>query len=292
MNRQRMTTALLDRSSEMLSVVPLPGPLDDTPFALLVVELALGLLSGLLAKPLRTQPVNRWEKVMKVLVMGATGGTGRAVVAELLRRGHGVTAFSRSAVTLRHHPDGPRSDPRAGLRTIDGDAADLHAVKAAVAGHDAVVVTLGISESALRVRLRGPAHTAPDIRSRGTRNVVAAMRQHGVTRLVVQSVFGIGDTAGRLGLLDKIFYALLIRQQVADHARQEHAVRASGLDWTIVQPVHLADEPVHGEAVVSARGEVAGNKVARSALARVLADAVEQPDHVGASITVSTRGTS
>lgn len=219
---------------------------------------------------------------MKILVMGATGGCGQAVIAALLQRGHSVTAFSRSAGMLRH-----RADLRGELHTIDGDAADQHAVDAAVAGQDAVVVTLGISEPAVRVRLRGPAHTVPDIRSRGTRNVVAAMRRHGVTRLVVQSVFGIGDTAGKLGLVDRFFYALLINQQVADHAKQERAVRASGLDWTIVQPVHLTDDPVDGEAFVSAGGKIAYKKVARTAVARVLADAVEQRDYVGASIAVS-----
>jgi hypothetical protein len=57
----------------------------------------------------------------------------------------------------------------------------------AVRGQDAVVVTLGISEHPLRVRLLGSAGTPLDVRSRGTAAVVAAMRTHGVRRLVVQS---------------------------------------------------------------------------------------------------------
>lgn len=219
---------------------------------------------------------------MNVLVIGATGGSGQAVVAELHRRGHSVTAFSRSAGRLRQ-----QTDLRGDLRTIDGDVGDERAVDAAVAGHEAVVVTLGISESALRVRLRGPAHTWPDVRSRGTRNVVAAMKQHGSDRLVVQSVFGIGDSAGKLRLVDRIFFALLIKQQVADHVEQERAVRASGLDWTLVQPSYLTDDPDGGEAFVSAGGELGRAKVTRTALARVLADEVEQRDHVGASLAVS-----
>ena len=235
---------------------------------------------------------------MKVLVMGATGGTGRAATAELLRRGHTVTAFARSAGKLRHRAGVPGDLPgelhgelhgglHGELHTIDGDAADQRAVDTAVANQDAVVVALGISENAARVRLRGPAHTVPDIRSRGTRNVIAAMQRHGVNRLVVQTVFGIGATAGQLRLLDKLFCWLLINQQVADHAVQERAVRASGLDWTIVQPVHLTDDPVGGEALVSAAGEIARNKVARTSVARVLADTVDQPDYAGVSIAVS-----
>ena len=222
---------------------------------------------------------------MKVLVMGATGGTGRAATAELLRRGHTVTAFARNAGKLRQGADLSGELDRE-LFTIDGDAADQQVVDAAVAGQDAVVVALGISENAAWVRLRGPAHTGPDVRSRGTHNVVTAMQRHGVNRLVVLSVFGIGATAGRLRLLDKLFCWLLINQQVADHVEQERAVRASGLDWTIVQPVHLSDDPA-GEAFVSATGEVAINKVTRTSVARVLADTVDQPDFVGTSIAVS-----
>ncbi|MET0469201.1 MAG: NAD(P)H-binding protein [Aeromicrobium sp.] len=122
---------------------------------------------------------------MKILVIGATGGSGRAVTTELLARGHSVTAFSRHASDLRLDGD---------LRTVDGDATRPEQVAAAMAGQDAVVVTLGISESAIRVRLRGAGSTADDVRSRGTRVAVDAMRDAGARRLVVQSSYGVGPT--------------------------------------------------------------------------------------------------
>ncbi|MFC7449386.1 NAD(P)-dependent oxidoreductase [Rhodococcus daqingensis] len=217
---------------------------------------------------------------MKVLVIGATGGSGRAVVAELLGRGHSVTAFSRHASELRVDASGD-------LRTIDGDATDSSAVEAAVRGHDAVVLTLGISENAMRVRLFGPAHTAADVRSRGTRNVVAAMKRSGSTRLVVQSTYGVGETAAKLGLVDRIFFAVLIKQQAADHTKQESIVRASGLDWTIVQPMHLTDDPAADREFVSTTGEIGSRKVSRRAVGRVLADASTSSDYLGTSIAVS-----
>jgi uncharacterized protein YbjT (DUF2867 family) len=79
---------------------------------------------------------------MKVLVVGATGGSGRAAIDELLRRGHEVTAFSRHATTLEAVPGQ--------LRAINGDAIDPAAVDRVVRGQQAVIVTLGISENALR----------------------------------------------------------------------------------------------------------------------------------------------
>jgi nucleoside-diphosphate-sugar epimerase len=117
--------------------------------------------------------------------VGASGGTGRAAVARLMAEGHTVTAFSRSASRLANEIDG--------LAAVDGDVTDPSAVERAVAGQDVVIVTLGIAENPLRVRLLGPARTPRDVRSRGTRNVIAAMRRHGVTRLVVQSSYGVGE---------------------------------------------------------------------------------------------------
>ncbi|HVL75313.1 MAG TPA: SDR family NAD(P)-dependent oxidoreductase, partial [Noviherbaspirillum sp.] len=119
------------------------------------------------------------QTAKKVLVVGASGGSGRAAVEALLAQGCEVTAFSRHADSLASMPGR--------LRTLRGDALDPAQVDAVVAGQDAVIVTLGISEPALRVRLFGSAGTAINVRSAGTRNVIAAMHRHGVRRLVVQT---------------------------------------------------------------------------------------------------------
>src|SRR5262249_30566164 len=111
---------------------------------------------------------------MKVLVFGSTGGSGRAAVNELLAEGHEVTAFVRRASALD-----VRSDR---LRIVEGDAMKPADVERAVQGQDAVIVTLGIRENAVRVRLLGAGRTPMDIRSTGTRNVIAAMRKHGVSK--------------------------------------------------------------------------------------------------------------
>src|SRR5688572_4343271 len=134
---------------------------------------------------------------MHVLVVGSSGRTGRAVVAQLLDAGHEVTAFSRR---------GERSiNGSKRLRAFAGDARSLADVENAVRGHGAVVVTLGISESPWLVRLFGPRHTAPDVRSWGTRNVIFAMHQHGVRRLVVLTSSPLAAARCRCGLADRLF---------------------------------------------------------------------------------------
>ncbi|MGY1651941.1 NAD(P)-dependent oxidoreductase [Geodermatophilus sp. SYSU D01119] len=212
---------------------------------------------------------------MRVLVVGATGGSGRAAVEALTARGHEVTAFARRAGAA--FPGGAAGD--AAVRTVDGDATRPADVARAVRGQDAVVVALGISEHPLAVRLRGSRGTPMDVRSRGTAALVAAMREHGVPRLVVQSSYGVGETRHRLPLSSKLVFALLLRPQIADHERQERIVRDSGLDWTIVQPVYLTDgdEP----AATSAAGDVEGMHVSRRAVGGVLADLATGPGDPG-----------
>ncbi len=216
---------------------------------------------------------------MKVLVIGSTGGSGRAAVAQLLARGHEVTAFARGAAT-----DLPASER---LRVVRGDAMSERDVDRAVEGQDAVVVTLGIRENPLRVRLFGSKGTPIDVRSKGTRHVIAAMRRRGVGKLVVQTTYGVGATRDRLRFVDRLFFSLLLEPQIADSERQNEEVTESGLDWVLVQPVHLTDEPRTDEPFLSTSGETGRMKVSRGSVGRFLAEAVESPRFVHRQVAVS-----
>lgn len=215
---------------------------------------------------------------MRVLVVGASRGTGAELVAELVERGHVVTAFARRPGA---HPDG--------VRTVTGDVLDADAVAKAMVGQDAVAVTLGIPDNPFRVRLTRRASAPLDVRSAGTRVVLDAMREHGVGRLVVQSTYGIGDTFRHLPLALKAFFVLGIKPQVEDHERQEQMVRESGLAWTIVRPTVLHDEPTDEPAYVGADDLAPTMKVSRRQVARVEADAIEDEQPAGRVLTVTAR---
>jgi putative NADH-flavin reductase len=155
---------------------------------------------------------------MKILVFGATGGTGRHVVEQGLGRGHEVTAFVRDPDKLRVEHER--------LRVAQGDALDYETVERAVHGQDAVVCVLGT-----------PARKAGTVRSEGTQNIIRAMEKAGVRRLVVQSTIGMGDSVEMLPFQYKyVLVPLLLRSVFADHERQEEYVRQSPLDWTLVRP--------------------------------------------------------
>lgn len=218
---------------------------------------------------------------MNILVMGATGGSGRAVVAQLLAAGHEVTAFSRRGDRL-----GIGSSR---LRAFQGDALERADVESAVSGHDAVVVTLGITENPVRVRLFGPRHTPLDVRSRGTRHVIDAMRRHGVRRLMVLTSYGVGATRGRLGFVDRLFFELLLKPQIRDTELQNQDVIDSGLDWVIVQPVHLTNGEEDGLPFASTDGTTERMQVSRRSVARFMAEAVTSTAFVGQSVALSGR---
>jgi len=166
---------------------------------------------------------------MKVLVFGATGGTGRALVEQALEQGHNVTAFARNPrkVKLAHER----------LTVAEGNVLDFGAVERAVRGHDAVLSALGHKRWLIRTT----------ILSRGTRNIITAMEKHGVKRFVCETSLGVGDSLGRLGLLYTLFIIPFITFfYFWDKARQERLIRESTLDWVIVRPAQLTNGKKRG----------------------------------------------
>lgn len=158
---------------------------------------------------------------MNVIVFGATGTTGSAVVKEALEQGHSVTAFVRTpSEVITSHPN---------LSVFQGDVLDEASVKGAVQGHDAALVSLGAG-------LRGT------VRSEGTNNIIHAMQQSSVRRLIVQSSLGVGDSRDNLNFYWKyIMFSMLLRNAYGDHVQQEAYVKQSHLDWTIVRPSALTE---------------------------------------------------
>jgi putative NADH-flavin reductase len=162
----------------------------------------------------------------KILVLGATGGTGRLIVSRALARGHEVTALVRSAEKARGLK---------GAKLIVGDARDAKALPEALRGQDAVISALGTPASPFR---------EVTLLSSATRALVNAMKAEHVSRLVCITGLGAGDSAGHGGLLfDNVIFPLLLKKVYVDKDRQEAIVRNSGLDWVLVRPSVLNDKP-------------------------------------------------
>jgi uncharacterized protein YbjT (DUF2867 family) len=166
---------------------------------------------------------------MRLVVFGATGPTGRELVAQALEQGHEVTVFARrpQAVTAQQGK----------LRVAKGDTMrEPDAIEEALRGQDAALCALGAGKVFFPNRLM----------ERSIGNIVPAMQRAGVKRFILMSAFGVGETASRAPILPRFLYATLLSGLFADKERAEETLRASALDWTIVYPVMLTDGPRTG----------------------------------------------
>lgn len=165
---------------------------------------------------------------MKVLIFGATGGTGQQLVAQALTKGHEVTAFVRTPAKLK------TTDHR--LHIVQGDVLHDAAVKNAMTAQEAVLCALG-----------APASDRTTMRADGTKHIIQAMTACGVRRLVCQTSLGFGDSQALLPFHFKYFVVpFILRHAFADHALQEQAIKESGLDWVIVRPGNMTNGPLTG----------------------------------------------
>ncbi len=81
-----------------------------------------------------------------------------------------------------------------------------------------------------------------NVRAEGTRNIIRAMENNGVKRLICQSTLGAGNSKGNLNFFWKhIMFGMLLKQAYKDHELQENYVTQSKLDWTIVRPAAFTD---------------------------------------------------
>ncbi len=217
----------------------------------------------------------RPEGPLRVLVLGANGPTGRRTVQLALDRGLGVEALTRRPQTfpIRHER----------LRVIAGDATDPATVDAAVAACDAVVSVIGTAFTWRPV----------EVYSATARLVVAAMERHGQRRLLAVTSAGVRPADAHeggvvQGLVFSLFRRTVGRTVYDDMEEMEAIVSASDLDWTIVRPPGLTDEP--GTAYAVAENRIDGPYCARGDLSAMLLDQLDDDRFVRRIAAVATPG--
>ncbi len=205
---------------------------------------------------------------MNIIVFGATGGTGRAVVEKLLAQGHRVTAFVRDPSKLAARP---------GLAVVQGDAMSADDVARALPGHDAVVISLGSRDLSPALMLGAKRTTPADVCEAGTRNIIAALGPNSRVRVIAVTAFGVGDTRGKMSFTFKLIANLLLRESMADKERQEAVLKATSLDYVLVQPVGLTDAPAVGDWVASTSGETRKMRISRKDVGAFIVGEIDAP---------------
>jgi putative NADH-flavin reductase len=191
---------------------------------------------------------------MNILIIGASRGIGLQLLKQSLSAGHNITALAR------HFQELPQQSER--LRAISGDILDKAMVREVMAGQEAVCLTIGV----------GVTWKPVSVFSRGTQNVLAAMAEHKVRRLLCITGIGAGDSKGHGGFLyDRIFQPFLLKTIYEDKDRQEALIRASDTDWTIVRPGFLSNGPLTGHyRVVTDLAGITAGKISRADVAHFL----------------------
>jgi len=209
---------------------------------------------------------------MKVTLFGAAGRTGQLLVEKALERGHQVTAFARSPEKLTGFTDQ--------LEIVQGDARNAGKVAEAVSGAEAVISVLGPTENR-------PVFAV----SKGTENILSAMKDQGVERLILSAGAGVGDPQDTPRLFNRLIDFLLklfSRWVYEDMVRTVEQVRSSDLQWTVVRVPMLVDGEETEKVQVGYVGKGMGPRVSRADLAAFMLDQLSSSEYVQQAPAISS----
>jgi uncharacterized protein YbjT (DUF2867 family) len=184
---------------------------------------------------------------MKIALFGATGGTGREVLAGALTQGHQVRALARAPQRLEPMP--------AGVTVIAGDVLDQARVDACLEGSDAVICVLGSHGS------------GQPVEAQGTQRIIDGMQRLGPRRLIAVTSMGVGDSREQVAAAFRVVMQLTLRRIMQAKEEQERLIRESGLDWTIVRPGGLTDGPATGSYRSGTDRSIRATRVSRADVA-------------------------
>jgi putative NADH-flavin reductase len=211
---------------------------------------------------------------MKLALIGATGGTGHALLHQALERGHRVVAVARrpEAITTKHDQ----------LSIAKGDVMDRASLERAFVGVEAVLSALGVV--GMRAMLR-----PVSLYSEGGRNIIKAMQTAGVRRILAVTSGGVEDDDPSFEWFYKRVLKPTILQRAYDDMKIfERELMATDLAWTLVRPTALTDGPRTRAFRVSPRlSPPGGTKISRADVAAFMLDALENETHLRATPTLA-----
>ncbi len=201
---------------------------------------------------------------MKILIIGATRGIGLQVLLQALAEDHDVTVLARNPqkLALEHER----------LQVVRGDICENNAVSSATEGQDAVVSCIGIR----------PTRKPVSVFSAGIKNVLKAMDQHRVRRLIGVTGIGAGDSRGHGGFFyDKIFQPMLLKTIYENKDQEESLIKDSQVNWIIVRPGFLTNGPMTGSyRVLTDMTDVKAGKISRADVAHFILNQLDSSEYL------------
>jgi putative NADH-flavin reductase len=208
---------------------------------------------------------------VKILVLGATSGIGRRVVAKTL-------SAEGDCVELGGNADAAWAG-KENLVAFRGDIMNAGALKTAMMGVGAIICSLGLSLAY--------SSQPTTYYSEATQNILRAMKAVNVRRLICVTGIGAGDSQGHGGFWhDYILRPLFLSEAYRDKTRQEEIIRKSELDWTIVRPAQLTDGPETGVYRVILGGGYRATKISRADVAHFIVEQIASPKYLQRAVVL------
>jgi putative NADH-flavin reductase len=215
---------------------------------------------------------------MKIVILGASQGTGLHAVRLALEQNYHVTALSRNIDSLQVLKANVQNADR--LEIVKGDVLALETFESMLSGGDAVISCIGVANN-----------KPTQLYSRGILNILNAMSKYQIPRLICVSGLGVEVTPGMslpLKLATKFIVQPLLRNNFSDMLRMEAVVKDSDVNWTIVRPPRLTNGKLTGKYRVAVKSYIRNPFIiGRCDLAHFIIKTITDPDTYCSTVEVA-----
>jgi putative NADH-flavin reductase len=219
--------------------------------------------------------------IKRILLLGASGRTGKYILEYALKQGFEVVALVRNPDKIA------TQSPR--LKVIKGAPDNANDISNAIVGCDAVISALNKNRTS---DLPWAKPLGPEkLMTTSISNAIAAMKTHNLRRIVVLCAMGVGDSAKHAGgLMNWMIRNTNLSVTYADHESQEAALRASGLDWTSARAAGLSNAETLKSLIVSYDNQPkASMSISRKQVAKFMVDGLSNTALFSKAPVVSER---
>lgn len=216
---------------------------------------------------------------MNILLLGATGRTGKLILKELLAQDYSVNIIVRNQEKVK--------TKSTDLNVYEGSTLDKELLNKAITGCTAVISALNISRrsdfpwAALR--------TPKTLMSDTMNNIISVLHQHKIKRVVVISAWGVNETNKNIPFWFRwLINNSIIKYGYLDHERQEKLLAASDIDWTAIRAVGLIDSMADKPITVSLNNSPKPSlTISRNAVAKFAVKVLTKADFIGLAPVIS-----
>lgn len=205
---------------------------------------------------------------MNVLLLGATGFSGKEVLNELLSKKHNVTIITRNKSSVDSTDEN--------LTVLEGNVMDENLINEAVKNQDAVINCLGIG---------GKGNAKPNnLLSDATKILVNSMERSNVKRLLCMSNVGAGNSMRfQPWIFSKVilpYFMKWLKVIIDDKNIMEPIVMNSNLDWTILRFPNIVNKPPKGKIITTLDGKGLKMSIANKDLAHFIVEQLNDNEFI------------